>query len=230
MTMWEKKEEEVKGMDWQGRNITLKNMPVEVHKQKGTVRISFEDLMKAEQEYIAKEHGLSPHNISELNMLYAGFPPFFEGGTIDHKFRFNKMLFYHWKEMEKAGYGDSLIFDKFEAKRAGPIPKHLREDIKEFQDRGIIEVIATKDGKTIATGEEALKKCCKTPGISIGCKLTASGMELAESIWNNTPDELKEITLNIKKDLFFVDSTQLKDKVHTEYPEFQKTYTELDTE
>lgn len=53
---------------------------------------------------------------------------------IKEKSRFNKMLFYVWKKLEEEYGEDVIIFDEMVAARAGPIPIHLGDDIKELQD------------------------------------------------------------------------------------------------
>jgi hypothetical protein len=227
--VWTRAKEDIESVDWQGRYITLESVPVEFNQEKKITRVRLDDLIKAEQEYLANEHGLNPRHIHQLLLLYAAFPPFIKRGYIEQKFRFNKMLFYLWKRMEEEGYGDSYIYDKFARGRAGPIPKHLKDDMVKLQEKGIVEISAIKDGKKIATGKEAIEKCCK-PDISIRCELTDLGKKVAKSIWDNTPDDIKKIALDVKKNLFFVDATQLKEKVHKDYPEYKKTYIELDTE
>jgi len=44
------------------------------------------------------------------------------------------MLFYVWKKLEEEYGEDVIIFDEMVAARAGPIPIHLGDDIKELQD------------------------------------------------------------------------------------------------
>jgi hypothetical protein len=211
-SVWVPVKEDVESVDWQGRDITLKNVPAELNQEKGTVRVRLDDILKAEQEYIAREHGLAPQHIHLLSLLYVA-PRFIKSGYIEQKFRFNKMLFYLWKEMEKRGYGNSYIYDEFASARAGPVPKHLKEHLAELEKKGIVRV-----------------KWAKKPGESLRCELTNFGKKIAKSIRDNTPDDIKKIALKTKEELFLIDATQLKEKVHKDYPEYKKTYIELDTE
>ncbi len=210
--MWIPIKEEVVTVDWQGREITLKNVPAEKHQKTNRVRVRLDDIIKAEQEYLVSEHGLEPRNIHQLLLLYAPIR-FARSGYIEQKFRFNKMLFCLWKEIEKIGFGDSYIFDEFAGARAGPIPVQLKNDLIELDKKGIIEAIFEKK-----------------PGKSSKFQLTKHGEKIAKSLWDNTPDNIKKIILKTKEELFFVDATQLKEKFHQKYPEYKKNYVELDIE
>jgi hypothetical protein len=60
----------------------------------------------------------------------------FKGKEIKEKYKFNKMLFYFWKNLEKQGFGDSYIIDEFVSGRAGPIPKNLKESMIRLEKKG----------------------------------------------------------------------------------------------
>jgi len=214
----------MKSIDWQGRSIKLENVPA-IQNQKKEIRVNIDDVIKAEQIYLANEYSLSPINFHELLLLHAS-PRFIKGGYIEQKFRFNKMLFYLWKEMEKVDYRDSYIYDTFKSGRAGPIPINLKRDLIDLEEKGFIELLAIKDGKKIDSGNKVLETL--KPGISLRCQLTKKGEEIAKSLWGNTPDDIKEIILKVKKELFLIDATKLKEKVHKDFPEYKKTYIELD--
>jgi DNA-binding PadR family transcriptional regulator len=203
---------DIVSVNLKGQEITLKNVPVEINKKRKITHIFFEDLMKAEQEFNAQENNLQPIEIPDILLMYAE-TQFIKGGYINQKSRFNKMLFYFWKDMEKENLGNSYVFDEFVSCRAGPVPKNLKSSLNDLEKKGVIEA-----------------KWSKKPGVSSEFTLTKKGFEIAKSLWENTPDTIKNIIIKVKKDIFLIDATQLKEKVHREYPEYRRTYTELDQE
>lgn len=209
---WVSTKVDVESVDWEGREIVLDQVPAEFNKEKNITRVDIDEVIKAEQKFIAKENGLDPRELQVLWLLYAD-SRFFKEGYIEQKFRFNKMLFYLWKRMDKEGYENSFIHDEFKSARAGPIPVHLGDFLKDLEKKGIVKV-----------------RWAKRPGISLKCQLTKLGEKIAKSIWNKTPSDIKEITRKTKEGLFLIDAAQLKDKVHREYPEYKRTYTEPDQE
>jgi len=210
-----------------GQRIVLRNVPGLKDKQ-GNISISIVDAIRTEQEYIAKEHGINPREILELLILQA--PVRFSKcgpGYLEQKFRFNKILFYIWKKLEEQGL-DAVVFEKFSAARAGPIPIHLKEDLNELEEKGLITQSIIRDKKEIPRGEGGLEEI--RPKGSLRCELTNEGAQIAKSIWDKTPPEIRDIVKEVKETLFFVDATILKEKVRKDYPEYQKHYTELDDE
>lgn len=200
----------VDSVDWKGREITLKDVPAE---QLGKeIRVRLDDIMKAEQQYLADEYGLRPTHIHELLLLYAP-GKFIKTGYIEQKFRFNKMLFHEWKKLEKTGFGDSYIFDEFASARAGPVPVRLKDDLMELENRKMIQA-----------------KWAERPGNSSRFELTHDGEEIAKSLWENTPPDIRDTIIQTKEDLFLVDAEQLKHRFHKEYPEYKKEYIEIDAE
>lgn len=208
--VWEPTVVGVDSVDWQGNEITLENVPAE--RLGKEVRVRLDDIMKAEQQYLASKYKLNPRNIHELLLLYAA-PRFIKGGYIEQKFRFNKMLFHEWKELERLGYGDSYIFDEFGSARAGPVPITLRNDLVELDKKGIIKA-----------------RWERQPGKSCRFELTKQGEKVAKSIWDNTPTDIKAMVLKTKEELFLIDAEQLKHHFHKRYPEYKKDYIELDAE
>ncbi len=207
---WTSTVSDVDTVDWKGREITLRDVPAE---QSGKeIRVRLDDIMKAEQQYLAGEYGLRPTHIHELLLLYAP-GKFIKTGYIEQKFRFNKMLFHEWKKLEIIGFGDSYIFDEFASARAGPVPAHLREDLMELENRKIIQA-----------------KWAERPGKTSRFELTQEGKEIARSLWDNTPEDIRKTIIQTKEELFLVDAEQLKDRFHKEYPEYKKEYIEPDTE
>ncbi|MDP2767900.1 MAG: hypothetical protein Q8O41_10725 [Candidatus Methanoperedens sp.] len=207
---WTSTVTDVDSVDWKGREITLRDVPAE---QSGKeIRVRLDDIMKAEQQYLAGEYGLRPTHIRELLLLYAP-GKFIKTGYIEQKFRFNKMLFHEWKKLEKNGYGDSYIFDEFVSARAGPVPVNLKEDLKGLEAQSFIKA-----------------KWAERPGESSKFELTQHGKEIAKSLWDNTPTNIRDTIIQTKEELFLVDAEQLKDRFHKEYPEYKKEYIEPDTE
>lgn len=203
---------DVDSIDWKGNDILLKNIPTQYNEKTKATRIFLDDVIKGEQEYIAKEHGLDPRQIHELLLLYAE-SRFFKGGYIKQKFRFNKMLFVHWQEMKKRGFEDSYIFDEFVCGRAGPIPKNLKSSMEDLSEKKLVRV-----------------KWSHKPLTSSEFTLTDKGKEIAKAVWDKTPDDIKMLIIKSKEETFLVDATQLKELIHKKYPEFKRTYIELDKE
>jgi len=124
----------------------------------------------------------------------------------------NKTLFYIWKELEKIGLADAFPRDEFEAGPKGPIPKNLESDLERLRDKGLVSLkIGPKDAYEIT-------------------ELTPDGLVLAKEIWGRTEEPFKRTILLIKERIFPLDTKTIRDRVHRDYPEYKKTYVELDTE
>lgn len=209
---WVARKVDVESVDWERRRIVLEKVPAEFNEEKNITRVDIDEVIKAEQKFIARENGLDPRELQVLWLIYPD-SRFFRGGYIEQKFRFNKMLFYLWKRMDKEGYANAFIHDDFSSGRAGPIPIHLKDFLKDLEKKEIIKV-----------------RWAERPGESLRCQLTKLGEKIAKTIWNKTPSDIKEIVRKTKGELFLIDATQLKEKVHKEYPEYKRTYIELDKE
>jgi hypothetical protein len=213
MGEWVKGTEDITSVSLDGKEILLKNVPVEINKKRKTTRVLIDDILKAEQEFNAQNNNLQSIEIPEILLMFAETPNFIKGGYIDQTFRFNKMVFYFQKEMEKNDLGSSYVFDEIVSCRAGPVPRNLKNSIRDLESKGLIKAIWSNK-----------------PGVKSEFKLTNDGMKVAKRLWNETPDEIKKIILKVKQDIFFIDATQLKEKVHREYPEYKKIYVDLDEE
>jgi DNA-binding PadR family transcriptional regulator len=210
---WVNEKEDVVSVDWKSDEIILKNVPVERNTKTGLVRVDIDEILKAEQRLIAEQQGLDqPMAIPELLFLLAD-TRFFKGGEIKGKYEFNKMLFYLWKDLEKQGFGDSYIIDEFVSGRAGPIPKYLKKSMMELEKKGLVKV---------SWSDNVSKPSVFT--------LTPKGIEVSKAIWKQIPDFVKKIVTQRKEEITLLDPTALKEKVHREFPEYKKTYTELDAE
>jgi len=216
----------VKALDNQYNKIKLEDVPIYIEESTGEELVMFADVLKSDEQRIAKKYGIGEYNIFEIALLYADVKQRKMG--IRQKFRFNKMLFYLKKRLEEEYGEDVLIFDEMGIARAGPIPIHLKEDIKQLKKEEIIEISIIKDGKRIPGSKENWEKY-KSQG-SIECILTKKGEEIAQLIWRDLDPEMREIIVSVKEDLFYMDTETLKNKVHREYPEYKKNYTENDNE
>lgn len=216
----------VKSRDNTYSEVTLEDVPLYQEEKTGEELVTLADIIRAEERRVAKKYRITEYNLFELALLYADVKQ--RTKAIRQKFRFNKMLFYVWKKIEDE-YGEgTFIFDQMGSARSGPIPIHLYEDIKDLQKKEIIEIYLVKDGKKIPGSKDNWEKYKSTA--SIECILTKKGEKLAKSIWSELDTELMEIILDVKKKMFFMDTEELKKKVHKEYPEYRKNYVENDVE
>lgn len=220
----EKKNIEV--LDGNNKRAELEDIPLYLEEETGEELYLFSDLIKADERRIAKKYSISEYNIFELALIYADVRQ--RKNAIRQKFRFNKMLFYIWRKLEEEYGEDSLIFDKMGEARAGPIPIHLFDDIKDLNEKRYIEIYLVKDGKKIAGSKENWEQFKHTA--SIECILTRKGHRLAKELWKELDERMREIIVEVKEDLMYIDTDVLMEKVHKEYPAYRKNYTEPDKE
>jgi len=216
----------VETKDGQNNKIIIENIPLYIDEDSGEELVTLGDVIRANQQRIAEKYNKSVFNIYELALIYADVKQRYN--AIRRKFLFNKMLFYIGKKLEEEYGENTLIFDEMGAARAGPIPIHLGEDIKQLKEEGLIEIYIVKDGKKIFGSKENWEDY-KSQG-SIECMLKKKGKKLARSIWRDLDPEMREIIVSVKEDLFYMDTETLKKKVHREYPEYKMNYTENDNE
>ena len=213
VTEWCNEKEDITSVDWKGKEIVLKNVPVEKNVKTGLIRVDIDEILKAEQKFIAEQQDLEqPIAIPELLFLFAD-SRFFKGGEIKEKYKFNKMLFYLRERLKEQGFGDSYIIDEFVSGRAGPIPKHLKQSMMELEKKGFVKI----------SWSDNIKK----PTVFT---LTPRGIEVSKAIWDQIPDLVKKTVIQVKEEIALLDPTALKEKVHKEFPEYKKTYTDLDAE
>lgn len=207
------------------KEVELEEIPLYMEEESDEEIFLFSDVLTTNQKRIAKKFNLSVYNIFELALLYADVRQ--RKKSIRQQFRFNKMLFYIGKKLEEE-YGDNvLIFDGVKKAPNGPIPIHLKEDMKKFQQEGILDVYLTKKGKKIPGSKEDwdTKKW-----ISIECTLTNKGEDLAKKIWSELDLEMREIIIEVKKELYYMKTGKIKRKVHKEYPKYREIYIQDDEE
>jgi len=213
-SVWEETQTDLDTVDWRGNTIHLKNVPAIKNKRTGRVCIYPSEVAKAEIRMLAEQYTLKPKDIPLLLMIFAKPGPFREG-RVQYKYQINKMLFYQWKEMQRQGLGETFPHYEFEAAARGPVPKNLDKDLKRLEKEGIISLSYEKWGKG---PHEA----------SLITTLTTSGIEIAGKLAKRVPEPLKEVTVEVKKELFPLDPLTIREKVHKEYPEYQRTYIDLD--
>jgi len=214
--VWMDTKTEIEVFDWRGEPIHLKDVPAIKNAKTGKIRVYASEVAKAEIRMMAEKHNLEARDVTLLLMLYAKPGPFKEG-EVHCKYHLNKMLFYQWKNMEKRYLGEAFPHDEFRAASKGPIPIHLWDDLRRLQDRKIMSLDHHVWGKN--SGEACLVT-----------KLTPDGLKLAEELWKEVPPDLRETSWVTKEQIFPLDPETIRKKVHREFPEYRKTYTELDRE
>jgi len=209
---WVNTTTEVRTIDPGGHPLLLKNVPAERNTTTGAVRVNPEDVARAEIEQLAGRHGIEGRHLPLLLMLYAKPGPFKEG-SVETKYKLNKMLFYQWKKLEASGLGESYPKDDFRSARAGPVPIHLKDDLRALDKAGLATV-----------------QWSDHPGASTHVELTAAGLEAAKRLWDDVPEIYREATTSVKEELFPLTPTTIKRKVHEEFPELRRVYLEIDAE
>ncbi|MDG7047337.1 MAG: hypothetical protein JRN53_07140 [Nitrososphaerota archaeon] len=214
---WRPMEIEMDSLDLQGRNIVhLQGVPVLKNIRTGEFGVNPNDVMKVQLRILAEQENVEPRDISLLALLRASVGSF-QVNCLHNRYRLNKMLFYQWKELEKIGLGEAYDHDVFQAKSKGPVPIHLDEDIRRLQEKGLVKVTIDQWGKKSYQGSK-------------DTELTPKGKKIAQEILSRLPEDFIQITAEVKKKLYNLDPSSIKDKVHREYPEYRTGYTEEDNE
>ena len=216
----------------EGEKIELEEVPVIQEGEKGEEFFSFADILRAEQKRVAKKFDLSINHINELLALYAPVKSKIKG--IKQKFRFNKIIFYIGEGI-KNEFGENILeHDSIYAAGAGPIPEHLEEDIKYLNKNGLVHTYIKYNNKKIPKSDQNYDKLMKKKAGSGVVVLTEKGEELSEELWiemdKSFGDEFLDIITKTKEKIIYMDTEQLKEKVHSEYPGWKKDYTKNDTE
>lgn len=210
---WVRTTTEVETVDFKGEPLVLRDVPAERNEKTGAIRVDPDDVARSEIEEIASRHSVVGRQLPLLLMLFAKPGPF-SGGSVNTKYKLNKMLFYQWKRLGEQGLGESYPKDEFRSARAGPVPIHLRDDLKALE----------------AAGLAAVQWSERKPGVSTRVELTPKGMELARRLWFDVPEIYRDATMSVKVELFPLDPETIKAKVHEEYPKLRRTYVEVDAE
>ncbi len=201
-------------VSWDGQPLLLHDVPAMSCPLCGETIVDADAVIQAEQRLTAERLGLSTREANILLFLYAPGPRFTKPGYVEEKYRFNKMLFTLWKELEIEGMGQSFLHDGFRAERRGPVPENLVNDSASLEKKGLVKM---------RWGGRATKT-------SYRWDLTAEGWDRAKQLYDLTPEVMREAVLKAKGELFLLDSTQMKHKIHQAYPEYKKGYQEIDAE
>lgn len=200
--------------------VNSKGDAIQVHNVKafkdpktGEVMVYPSEVAKAEIDQIAESLGLCPRDVGTLIMILAK-PGNFNEGDVFYKYHLQKMMFILWKQMEKV-YADSLPQDHFIAADNGPVPECLNSDLDRFEQN---KLIRTKYEKT----EYGL------PARRI--ILTEKGKAIAQKLMSQFPDQYQEVILEVKKWIYPKTPEQVRDLIHTKYPEYRDTYVKNDIE
>ena len=213
---WIKTKVNMDSIDWNGKPIRLVDVPAIKNSKTGKIRIYPTDVSRAEFRMLAQKYSLEPRDIALLSMLCAKPGPFKEG-EVHFKYHLNKMLFYQWKRMEEIGLGETYPHDDFRPDRRGPVPNNLNNDLQRLKELSLVILERKQWGDS-------------EKDASVKTDLTEKGQQLTEKIWKEIPEPFKEVTLKVKSNLFPLNPKTIRERVHRDYPEFQKTYTELDTD
>ncbi len=203
-----------------GANDKPRVLPaVQVIKIGNKTIVPIRNLIQAEQHVIAEEEGIKEKQLPLIALLYAdpfekeispgieleksNFKSF--KGVIREAIRIQKMLFEIWQRSIKIGYGNLYPHHTFYADKYGPVSRDLKPEMKNLEDNGLVKVHWAR-----GTGETST------------FELTQKGMEKAKEIWKQTPDKIKDIIIDTKNFLAFLDSKDIVEYFHTKYPEYKK--------
>ena len=209
--MWKETTIDMDVTGWKGETLHLTNVPALRNAETGKVRVFPLEVAKAEGKEMARKAGLAdPRQILLLLALYAK-PGIFNGGEVFYKYHMNKILFYQWKELEKQGFGEAVVYDEFEPANRGPVPRNITTDLEQLSKAGLLKTEITQWGKGPRDGR-------------ISIKLTEQGIKLAEKLWFEAPEEIQETTLKVKELVYPATPEQIRNRVHKEYPEYRTSY------
>ena len=203
-------------VDWRGTSIHLKEVPAIKNAKTGKIRLYPEQVSLCEIESLVGQYKLNPRDAVTLLTLYAK-PGIFEQGYLHTRYHMNKTLFYIWKELENKGLGEAFPHDEFEAAPKGPVPKNLESDLQHLRDRELVSLKMHRWG----TGPKDESKVTE---------LTPKGLAVAKEIWERIGEPFKKTIILIKERIFPLDPKTIRERVHRDYPQYKKTYVELDTE
>jgi len=213
---WIETKTDVEAYDWAGNLKCLRDVPAIRNVHTGIIRVYPSEVSKAEIKTLAENRELTSRDVPFLMLLYAKPGPF-KGGEVYYKYHMNKMLFYLWKNLEKQYLGEAFPHDEFEAKRRGPVPKNLDEDLKRLEKEGIIKLSWYQWGE--GSKDSSLK-----------IELTRKGIDIAEQLFFEVAPSFREEALHTKEQIFPLNPKTVMTKVHREFPEYRKIYTEPDQE
>ena len=199
-------------IDSQGRPKRIQRVPALKDKASEKVWIDPEAAARAELQQLAESVGVEPRHVPLLVLFYARMGNF-QRGYQHNKYKLNKMLFYQWKELEKIGLGEAYEHDEFIKATRGPIPKNLYDDLEELEKNGIL---------VLSGGKEEHK--------TLVAQLTGPGKEVARRLFNEAPPDYATVATRVKTAPFPLNPDTIMKRVHRDYPEYRKSFTEPDQE
>jgi len=161
---------------------------------------------RAEAEAIARKFGVEGREVPIILTLYAE-AGYFRQGIVLGLSKFHKLLFYQWKRLETIGLGPAFLHDQFTPARGGPVSLHLKSDLEHLKKKGLVEV--------------EWSESVTSPTV---VRLTDEGMKLAERLWEASPEPIKDVTVEVKEDLYPMTGAGVREKVHFEYPDERRVY------
>lgn len=212
--------------DWNlgNKKVTLKEVPVKFNKKVGFATIKIEEIIKAEQKFVADENRVRPKQIPILALIYGKMPILHQPnveikqkgllikeGELRQSRRIHKMLFDIKEKSKEIGYGSLYPSHDFKAEIFGPVSKDLIEELHDLEKN---ELIVTQ-----------WEKGHMAPTV---IALTEKGEPVAKNIWQNTPEGLKEIITKTKEFFVFKDINEIVEYFHKRYPEYRKMQTPKD--
>ncbi len=207
---WKPVDVDVGTVDWEGKRKIIRNVPAERDSKSGRLRVDPEAVARAELREIADSLGIHERDVLLFLLLQAKPGPF-RRGHISQKYKLNKMLWYQWKELEGIGLGEAVAHDEFIAEPRGPVPKNLWDDLTRLKKQNLIRTTGGRRAK-----------------VTVEVDLTEDGEEIAKELWNLVPQPYLVVTSRVKDWLFPLDPETIRARVHRDYPEMKKTYTQPD--
>ncbi len=194
------------------REITLRNVPVKVNKERNIKMVDIDDVIRLETEFIAKENNIEPKQLPILCLLYAKLPFDIKGngikvaqGEIKQITRFHKMLFEVWQETITVGYDKLYPSHDFYPDVYGPVSKDFKPQVESLEKKGLVKVNWAKKN-----GESSI------------FTLTENGFKVAKELWAETPDDVKTVIENTKDKLALATAQEIIKHFHEKYPKYRR--------
>ena len=207
---WKPVDVDVETVDWEGKRKIIRDVPAERDSKSRRLRVDPEAVARAELREIADSLGIFERDVLLFLLLQAKPGPF-RRGHISQKYKLNKMLWYQWKELEGIGLGEAVAHDEFVAEPRGPVPESLWNDLTRLRKQGLIRTTGGRRAK-----------------VTVEVDLTEDGEEIAKQLWDQVPQPYLVVTSRVKDWLFPLNPKTIQARVHRDYPEMRKTFTEPD--
>lgn len=214
---WIEIETTIDAVNWKGEPIQVANVKAFKDPKSNAIMIDPSEVAKAEINQIAKQLNICPRDVATFLMILTK-PGIFNEGDVFYKYHLQKMMFYMWKAID-CEFGDSLPLDNFIAAENGPVPEHLDEDLKRFEECGLVTIKSEK-------WQDASKKTVTSKRII----LTADGTKIAKELECALPEPYEKIAKGVKERLYPLDPDSVRHLVHKEFPEYRDSYVKNDIE